>query len=176
MSDKLPGFQKIMIIGSPGAGKSTFARKLRDILGLPLYYLDQLWHKPDRTTVSREAFDAALTDILQKDRWIIDGNYLRTQELRLRTCDAVFLLDYPVEVCLAGAESRVGKAHEDLPWIEQTLDPEFRQWIEDFAKDQLPCIYSMLQQVREDQTVIVFKSRQESDVWLASIERSPIHA
>ena len=44
---------KVIIIGSPGAGKSTFARKLRDVTGLPLYYLDMLWHKPDRTTISR---------------------------------------------------------------------------------------------------------------------------
>ena len=44
---------KIMIIGSPVAGKSTFSRKLRDITGLPLYYLDTLWHKPDQTNISQ---------------------------------------------------------------------------------------------------------------------------
>lgn len=49
--------EKIMVIGSPGAGKSTFSRKLRDVTGLPLYYLDTIWHKPDRTNISREEFD-----------------------------------------------------------------------------------------------------------------------
>lgn len=44
--------EKIIVIGSPGAGKSTFARQLRDITSLPLYYLDMLWHKPDKTNVS----------------------------------------------------------------------------------------------------------------------------
>ena len=39
--------RKIIIIGCPGAGKSTFARKLRDDTNLPLYYLDMLWHKED---------------------------------------------------------------------------------------------------------------------------------
>ena len=100
---------KIMIIGSPGAGKSTFSRKLRDITGLPLYYLDTLWHKPDQTNISKEEFDARLNEIIKKDKWIIDGNYQRTLEMRLRECDTVFLLDYPLEVCLAGAEARVGK-------------------------------------------------------------------
>lgn len=66
--------EKIIVIGSPGAGKSTFARQLRDITSLPLYYLDMLWHKPDKTNVSRDEFDKKLNDILCRDRWIIDGN------------------------------------------------------------------------------------------------------
>lgn len=102
-------FQKIIIIGSPGSGKSTFARKLRDKTGLPLYYLDMLWHKPDRTTISREEFDARLEEIFTTDKWIIDGNYQRTLERRLQVCDTVFLLDFPLEQCLAGAMERVGR-------------------------------------------------------------------
>lgn len=100
---------KVIIIGSPGSGKSTFARKLRDITDIPLYYLDMIWHKPDRTNISQEEFDTQLNDILQKDRWIIDGNYQRTLESRLEKCDTVFLMDFPIDVCLSGAESRIGK-------------------------------------------------------------------
>jgi stage III sporulation protein SpoIIIAA len=37
--------KKMLIIGSPGSGKSTFARKLRDITKLPLYYMDMMYHK-----------------------------------------------------------------------------------------------------------------------------------
>lgn len=65
-------FQKAIIIGSPGAGKSTFARMLSEKTHLPLYYLDLLWHKPDRTTVDRNIFDERLKDIVLKDKWIID--------------------------------------------------------------------------------------------------------
>lgn len=83
-------FQKAIVIGSPGAGKSTFSRKLRDMTGLPLYYLDMLWHKPDKTTISKEEFDFKLKKILIKDNWIIDGNYNRTIEMRLKYCDTVF--------------------------------------------------------------------------------------
>ena len=74
--------KRVIVIGSPGAGKSTFARKLKDKTGLPLYYLDRIFHKPDRTTVNREEFDQKLQTILQTDRWIIDGNYQRTLPLR----------------------------------------------------------------------------------------------
>ena len=62
--------KKIIIIGSPGAGKSTFARKLRDKTGLPLYYLDMLWHLPDRTTVTTEEFDAKLASIMETEAYL----------------------------------------------------------------------------------------------------------
>ena len=113
--------QKILVIGCPGAGKSTFARSLRDRTGLPLVYLDCLWHRPDGTHVTQEAFDGALQAQLARPQWIIDGNYLRTMEPRMAACDTIFLMDYPLEVCLAGAQSRVGTRHEDLPWVEEEL-------------------------------------------------------
>ena len=87
-------FQKAIIIGCPGAGKSTFARKLNKKTQLPLYYLDMLWHKPDRTTVDRDLFDKKLKEIILQDKWIIDGNYGRTLEMRIQSCDTIFLLDF----------------------------------------------------------------------------------
>ena len=163
-------FKKIIVIGSPGAGKSTFSRQLRDITDLPLYHLDMINHKPDRTTVTREEFDSRLDEILRTDKWIIDGNYQRTIEMRLEKCDTVFLLDFPLDVCLAGAASRVGKKREDMPWIENELDEEFRQWIVDFPKEKLPEIYQMLDKYSE-KNVIIFKSRQETDEYLQKLEK-----
>ncbi len=58
--------EKIMIIGSPGAGKSTFARRLKEATGLPLYYLDAIWHRSDQTTLTKEEFDAKLEEIVRK--------------------------------------------------------------------------------------------------------------
>lgn len=87
--------KKVLVIGCPDSGISTFARRLRDAVNLPLYHLDLLWHRPDRTTVSTEEFDAALAGILQRDRWIIDGNFSRTLERRLVECDTVYLLLSP---------------------------------------------------------------------------------
>lgn len=158
--------KKILVIGCPGAGKSTFAQKLRESLQLPLYYLDMIWHKPDRTTCSREEFDRRLQKILQEDRWIIDGNYLRTLEVRLQKADTVFFLDYPSEVCLAGAKERIGKKREDLPWVETEFDEEFRQWILDFSRDQLPVIYRLLKQYEAGKKIFVFRSREEAERYL----------
>ena len=109
--------KKVIVIGCPGSGKTTFAKKLGDKTGLPLYHLDAIWHKPDRTHISREEYDLRLGEILAFDSWIIDGNYSRTIESRLSACDTVFLFDLPKEICLEGAISRLGKDRYDMPWI-----------------------------------------------------------
>ncbi|MFR8549161.1 MAG: adenylate kinase [Lachnospiraceae bacterium] len=159
---------KVLVIGCPGAGKSTFARYLREATGLPLYYLDRIWHRADRTNVSREEFDERLGEILSGRQWIIDGNYLRTMQMRMEACDTIFLLDYPLEVCLSGVQSRIGKEREDMPWIEQEFDAEFRQWIAAFEKDQLPEIYRLLEQYKKEKTVIIFHSREEAQKYAES--------
>ena len=158
--------KKVIVIGSPGAGKSTFSRKLRDVTGLPLYYLDMIWHKPDRTNISREELVAEQKKIMENRSWIIDGNYLSTMELRLKNCDTIFLLDYPLEVCLAGAKARIGTKREDIPWVETEFDEEFRQWILNFPKDQLPVIYQLLEKYGQNRNIHIFRSRETAENYL----------
>ncbi|MCI8589816.1 MAG: adenylate kinase [Clostridiales bacterium] len=161
--------EKIIVIGCPGAGKSTFARGLRERTGLPLYYLDRIWHKPDRTNVSREEFDAQLKTMIAGERWIIDGNYIRTMEMRLEACDTVFFLDYPLALCLAGVEARIGKPREDMPWIETEFDEEFKQWILDFSETQRPKIMDLIAKYQKEKHIMIFTSREEADQYLTAL-------
>ena len=162
--------QRVIVIGCPGAGKTTFAEKLRDRTGLPLFYLDAIWHRPDRTHISREEYDVRLAEILARDAWIIDGNYSRTIEARLCACDTVFLFDLPVSVCLDGATARLGKERYDLPWIDTVLDPALKQEIEEFPNKNLPAIYALLEQYK-DKRIVVFHSRADADAFLKGVER-----
>lgn len=162
--------KRIMVIGSPGAGKSTFSRKLAEKTGLPLTHLDLIWHKSDRTTISREEFDDRLRALCAQEEWIIDGNYARTLEIRMAACDTVILLDYPAELCLAGALARLGVRRDDMPWIETTLDPEFQGFIESFAKTTLPRVYALMQEHRGHTAQYVCRSRADADALLARID------
>ncbi|MBQ9375141.1 MAG: adenylate kinase [Ruminococcus sp.] len=163
-------FNKAIVIGSPGSGKSTFARKLKDMTGLPLYHLDMIWHKPDKTNITRDEFDVKLIRILNQDKWIIDGNYQRTIGLRLEYCDTVFLLDYPVDVCLQGVRSRLGKKRSDMPWFETELDDEFKQFIIGYPENELPMIYNMLKSY-QDKQIIVFNSREQADEYISKLSK-----
>lgn len=161
--------KKVIIIGCPGAGKSVFSKKLKNVTNLPLYHLDMIYHKKDGTHISKEELEEKLKEIFKKDNWIIDGNYQRTLEMRLKECDTVFLMDFPTKVCIEGAKSRIGKNREDLPWIEQELDKEFEQNIMNFANEKLPQIYKLLSQYKDNRDIIIFKSRKEADNYIKNI-------
>lgn len=162
--------KKVIIIGCPGSGKTTFAEKLNKLTGLPLYHLDAIWHKPDKTHIPREEFDKRIAEIFATKEWIIDGNYKRTIEMRLKECDTVFLFDLPTEVCIQGATERIGKGRYDLPWLETELSAEFRAFIEDFPNDTLPYIYELLDKHKDEKQVIIFKSREETCEYLDDLK------
>ena len=158
--------QKIIVIGCPGSGKSTFSRLLKDKLNLPLYYLDMFFHKSDKSTYTKEEFDLKLNEVLNLDSWIIDGNYMRTLALRLEYADTVFFFDLPIEICLDGVNNRIGKKREDMPWVEEEFDEEFKQYIIDFPRDRVPIIYDLINEYKDTKNIIIFKSRKESDDYL----------
>lgn len=161
---------KIIVIGCPGSGKSTFSQKLNKVLNIPLFHLDMLYHNADGTHISKEELEEKLKRIFEEnEKWIIDGNYQRTLEMRIKECDTIFLLDYPIEVCLAGAESRVGKKRDDLPWVEEKLDDEFKQGILNFSKEKLPQIYELLESYKDNKKIVIIKNREETDKYLLEL-------
>lgn len=159
--------KRAIVIGCPGAGKSTFSRKLAVKTGLPLYYLDMIWHRPERTVVGPDEFDFRLAEILAEDEWILDGNYVRTLPVRLAHCDAVFYFDLPLEDCIAGAKARLGHRRPDMPWVDQEIDPTFLQWIKDFSKDVTPTINRLLSTTTKP--IIRFTSRLQADAYLNTL-------
>lgn len=162
--------KKIIIIGPGGAGKSTLSIKLAELLQLPLYHLDNIWWNKDRTSVSREEFDIKLNEILNKDEWIIDGDYSRTYETRIKRADTVIYLDFPIEVCLEGVESRLGKERKDIPFIDYEFDPEFKEWIYNWFKDKRPYVLALLEKYKDNKEIIVLHERKEIDELLNNIK------
>ena len=157
--------KKVIVIGCPGSGKSHFSGELHGKTGLPLYHLDMMYWNADKTTVEKEVFLSRLGEVLARDEWIIDGNYASTLELRVGACDAIFFLDYPVDVCLDGVRARRGKLRCDMPWIETEEDAEFIEFIRSFEEKQKPQILSLLEKCG-DKNIFIFKSREEADAFL----------
>ncbi|MBQ5601296.1 MAG: AAA family ATPase [Clostridia bacterium] len=160
--------KKIIVIGCPGSGKSTFSKKLHKITGIPLFHLDMLYWNEDKTVVEKEIFLERLSEILQKDAYIIDGNYASTMEMRMSRCDTVFFLDYPTDICLDGIRERCGKERSDMPWVENSEDEEFVEFIKNYAQQNRPKVIELLKKYSY-KNIFIFSNRSEADEFLMSI-------
>ena len=160
--------KKIIVIGCPGSGKSTFSRALSEKTGLPLYHLDMMYWNADKTTVEKSVFRAKLSETLSKEKWIIDGNYASTMEQRMEVCDTVIFLDYPLELCLAGIKERRGKPRSDMPWIENEEDSEFLEFVKEFNAKSRPAIFNLLEKYK-DKNVVTVQNREQANEFLKRI-------
>ena len=157
--------KKVIVIGCPGSGKSTVSRALHNKTGIPLYHLDMMYWNADKITVEKSVFLERLSTVLEKDEWIIDGNYGSTMELRMAACDTVIFLDYPLDICLDGIRERRGKPRSDMPWIETEEDAEFIEFIKSYNEQQKPKVLELLEKY-SDKNIIIFKGREQADAFL----------
>ncbi len=161
--------KKIIVIGCPGSGKSTFSRALHNATKIPLFHLDMLMWNSDKTTVAKDVFLKRLKDVLSYESWIIDGNYGSTMEMRLNDCDTVFFLDYPTDICLDGINQRKGKPRADMPWIETEDDEEFLEFIRNYNTESRPKVVDLLCRYNY-KDIIIFKNRKEADDYITALE------
>ena len=166
--------RRVLVLGCPGAGKSTLARSLGEALSLPVVHLDKLWWKSGWVNRTEGEFDALLDAVLLGEEWVIDGNYLRTLPRRLERCDAVVLLDYPRRVCLFRALRRIlswrGRTRPDMAAdCPERLDGEFVRWIWEFHRTQRPQVLELLDGWTGE--LRVFRSPCACAGFLAKLER-----
>ena len=162
---------RIIVLGCCGSGKSTLGRKLHEQTGIPLTHLDLVWWRPDATHIPREEFDRKLEALMRGERWIIEGDYSRTYEPRIRACDTVIFLDFDEETCMSGLIRRVGQKRPDIPWVEERLDPELVEMVHSYRQDERPKLLSLLKQYPEKR-VLVFRTREEADAWLEMLREA----
>ena len=164
---------KVIVIGCPGSGKTTFAEKLAKKTGLPLYYLDAIWHKSDRTHISREEFDKLHREALAGEKWIVDGNFDRTMAERIRYCDTVIYLDFSRVACLLGVVKRIlttyGKVRPDMgEGCPERFDMEFLQWVWNYNKNNRERNYQLLKEAAHAEK-IVLKNRRAVQQFLKNL-------
>lgn len=157
--------RRILVVGSGGAGKSTFASRLGARTGLPVIHLDAIYWRPGWREPTREEFRAQLGPVLADPQWIMDGNYGATVKQRARAADLVILLERSRWLCLWRVVARRVRFHgqtrptmgEDCP---EHLTVEFLKYVYDYRRVSLPKMYRRLDEA-DCRLFVALRSRRE---------------
>ena len=173
---KGPVMKKVVIIGCGGSGKSTFARKLGEILHLPVYHLDALYWKPGWVATPNEEWERIQRELVQKDKWIIDGNYGRTLNIRLAEADTILFFDLSRWITTYRIFKRRimyhGRTRPDLnEGCPEQLDFQFIKWVWNFRRDKRPGLIEALTTYRAAKKIIVLRKPSEVNKLLEQMQR-----
>jgi len=163
--------KRVVIIGSGGAGKTSLAMDLGKKLGIPVHHLDAIFWRPGWKPMERREFEAAQHDLIGAPAWVIDGNYGGTMELRLAAADTIIFMDLPRVTCLLGAlKRRIQQRSRPDKVVEnrERLTLEYLLWIWNYRSTRMPGILKRLEDLRDEKTIIILRSRAERAAFLAA--------
>ena len=160
---------KITIIGCPGTGKTTYSVKLGKKLNIPVYHLDKVFWKNNWEHISQDEFGKVQDEIMQNEKWIIDGNFTKTIENRIKNSDAVIFFDYPKRISLWRTFKRYlmhfGKVRPDMGgYNKEKLQWGHVKFILNYPREE---IYNTLSNYK-DRSIFIFHNDSEAESFLAN--------
>jgi adenylate kinase family enzyme len=161
--------QRVLVIGSLGAGKSTFSRELAQRTHLPLTHLDAEYWRPGWVRPPKETWEERVRELIAPDAWILDGNYTSTVQLRAERADTVIVLDYPRVLCLYRAVRRavLNRRTDRMNLGKEPLDLEFLRFIWTFPAVQQRQLAQL--EALPHLTLIRLRSDAQTQAWLDTI-------
>ena len=170
--------ERVAVVGSPGAGKTTFSNSLAALTGLPLIHLDEQFWTPGWVETPKDEWDQKQHDLAEQPRWIIDGNYGRTVDVRLARADTVIVLSTPRRVCLYRVLKRVvvnWHRETQAPGCPEHFDVEFLKWIWNFPRDSQPQLTDALARFEGTLDVVYLANENAVDKFLKDLAPSDQH-
>ena len=170
--------KRVLVIGSGGAGKSTFARRLGERLGLPVIHLDRVYWRPGWVEMPKEEWRRKVEELCAGDSWVMDGNYSGTLDARLEACDTVVFLDLPRTVCLWRVVKRSlkyrGGSRPDMgEGCPERLNKDFLDfllWIWNYPRRNRPKLLERFEELSGNRQIYTLRSSAEAEAFLAKVE------
>ncbi|ACX64796.1 topology modulation protein [Paenibacillus sp. Y412MC10] len=158
--------KRVLVIGCPGSGKSTFSSRLSKESGLPVIHLDSFYWKPGWISCSNQEFDEILQKLLVQETYIMDGNYGRTLDYRIPYTDTVYFFDFPRYLCLYRVMKRTilnhGTTGEYMgKGCLESIDYKFIKSVWNFRKNHRMRIINILEKYKGSKSIIIFRKPKE---------------
>lgn len=166
---------RIAIIGPSGSGKSTLARQLGDKLALQVTHLDAHFWSAGWIESDREQWRETVSALVERERWIIDGNYSSTMDIRLPRAETIIFLDLPRWLCLLRVLRRwltyYGDTRPDLPpGCPEKVDLEFLRWVWDYPQRSRPGTLALLRSLEGEKQIVRLQSAGAMRLFLREVE------
>ena len=166
--------RKVLVIGPGGSGKSTFARRLGELLNIPVKHLDAFYWRSGWMKPSNDEWIKTVTELASGDAWIMDGNFGGTLELRLKHCDTIIFLDMPRLLCLWRVTKRRlryrNRSRPDMAeGCTEKLDLEFIDWVWNYSRRSRPKVARLLNEQSASKQVVWLRSNTEVERFLHDV-------
>ncbi|CAN5602655.1 DNA topology modulation protein [soil metagenome] len=166
--------KKIVVIGSGGAGKSTFSKQLGVALDIDVIHLDSLYWQPGWVKMPKGEWNETVRRLTEGESWIMDGNFGGTREMRMRASDTVIFLDIPRRVCLYRVLKRVvvynGRTRHDMAeGCNERLDLEFIAWVWNYPNRGRRNFFKEIEQFR-DKNIVILRSVREISRFIQTVK------
>jgi adenylate kinase family enzyme len=165
--------KKVLVIGPGGAGKSTFATRLGELLRIEVKHLDSYYWRAGWQEPAKSDWFQTVTELASGESWIMDGNFGGTLDLRIKHCDTIIFLDMPRVVCLWRVlKRRILFRNRSRPDMAQgcneKLDWEFVQWIWNYSSRSRPKVVKLLNE-HSEKRIVWLRSNAEVEEFLRSV-------
>ena len=173
--------KRIAIVGSGGAGKSTLSCKLSEILKIPVYHLDIFFWKPGWEMTDMIQWHEINEELINKDYWIIDGNFKSTMAERIKASDMIIFLDISRIRCLVNAWKRffkyMNKRRADLAQgCFEKIDFQYYKWIWGYRKRSKPYTMQYINTYGKGKETFILKSGKEIKIFIENLEKNSAFA
>jgi adenylate kinase family enzyme len=173
--------QRVLVLGSSGSGKSTFALKLGAITGLPVIHIDQLYWGAGWVPVPRELYLQRMREAVAPNNWIMEGNSPSTLDMRMPRADRVILFDRSRLACVARIGRRIattyGRVRPDMaPGCPEKLDWEFLKFVWNYPNKDWRELVGAIDRHAAWEYTVTLRSDAESAAFLQAERAGKLNA